>query len=115
MKMKLLQLFITASIPVLKTLLITALGSYLATERVNILGEDTRKHLNSVCIPGYFFFLHFSYWSNEVNWWLVLYIIGFIDEQVAFFVFNPALVGSSLAETITYDSMIKLWVEESFV
>ncbi|KAL6178811.1 hypothetical protein ACLB2K_050329 [Fragaria x ananassa] len=75
MKMKLLQLFITASIPVLKTLLITALGSYLATERVNILGEDTRKHLNSV----------------------------------AFFVFNPALVGSSLAETITYDSMIKLW------
>nr|XP_011465006.1 PREDICTED: uncharacterized transporter YBR287W-like isoform X2 [Fragaria vesca subsp. vesca] len=74
MKMKLLQLFITASIPVLKTLLITALGSYLATERVNILGEDTRKHLNSV----------------------------------AFFVFNPALVGSSLAETITYDSMIKL-------
>ncbi|XP_050376788.1 LOW QUALITY PROTEIN: protein PIN-LIKES 3-like [Argentina anserina] len=79
MKMKLLQLFITASIPVLKTLLITALGSYLATERVNILGEDTRKHLNSV----------------------------------VFFVFNPALVGSSLADhniqTITYDSMIKLW------
>ncbi|KAM5574010.1 protein PIN-LIKES 3-like [Rosa sericea] len=75
MKMKLFQLFITASIPVLKTLLITALGSYLATERVNILGEDSRKHLNSV----------------------------------VFFVFNPALVGSSLAQTITYDSMIKLW------
>ncbi|XP_040368138.1 protein PIN-LIKES 3 isoform X1 [Rosa chinensis] len=75
MKMKLFQLFITASIPVLKTLLITALGSYLATERVNILGEDSRKHLNSV----------------------------------VFFVFNPALVGSSLAQTITYHSMIKLW------
>ncbi|XP_062029951.1 protein PIN-LIKES 3-like isoform X4 [Rosa rugosa] len=75
MKMKLFQLFITASIPVLKTLLITALGSYLATERVNILGEDSRKHLNSL----------------------------------VFFVFNPALVGSSLAQTITYHSMIKLW------
>ncbi|XP_040367368.1 LOW QUALITY PROTEIN: protein PIN-LIKES 4-like [Rosa chinensis] len=73
--MKLFQLFITASIPVLKTLLITALGSYLATERVNILGEDSRKHLNSV----------------------------------VFFVYNPALVGSSLAQTITYHSMIKLW------
>ncbi|KAK9928512.1 hypothetical protein M0R45_025644 [Rubus argutus] len=75
MKMKLLQLFITASIPVLKTLLITALGSYLATERVDVLGEDARKHLNSV----------------------------------AFYVFSPALVGSILAQTITYHSMIKLW------
>ncbi|KAK9928509.1 hypothetical protein M0R45_025642 [Rubus argutus] len=49
MKMKLLQLFITASIPV--------------------------KHLNSV----------------------------------AFYVFTPALVGSILAQTITYHSMVKLW------
>ncbi|CAB4278824.1 unnamed protein product [Prunus armeniaca] len=46
--MEVLQLFITASIPVLKVLLITALGSYLALDSVNILGEDTRKHLNTV-------------------------------------------------------------------
>ncbi|XP_021815553.1 protein PIN-LIKES 3-like [Prunus avium] len=46
--MEVLQLFITASIPVLKVLLITALGSYLALDHVNILGEDTRKHLNTV-------------------------------------------------------------------
>ncbi|KAK9928507.1 hypothetical protein M0R45_025640 [Rubus argutus] len=73
--MKLLQLFITASIPVSKTLLITALGLYLATERIDVLGENTRKRLNTV----------------------------------AFYVFNPALVGSSLAKTITYHSVIKLW------
>jgi hypothetical protein len=46
--MGLLELFITASIPVLKTLLITGLGSYLALDSVNILGEDARKHLNTV-------------------------------------------------------------------
>jgi hypothetical protein len=46
--MELLQLFITASIPVLKVLIITALGSYLALDRVNILGEETRKNLNTV-------------------------------------------------------------------
>jgi hypothetical protein len=46
--MGLLELFITASIPVLKVLLITALGSYLALDGVDILGEDARKHLNTV-------------------------------------------------------------------
>ncbi|KAK9928520.1 hypothetical protein M0R45_025652 [Rubus argutus] len=73
--MEVFQLFITASIPVLKVLFITALGSYLALERVNILGEETRKNLNTV----------------------------------VFYVFSPALVGTKLAQTITYDSMIKLW------
>lgn len=73
--MELLELFVTASIPVLKVLLITALGSYLALDRVAILGEEARKHLNTV----------------------------------VFYVFNPALVGSNLAKTITYESMIKLW------
>ncbi|KAI5326991.1 hypothetical protein L3X38_026387 [Prunus dulcis] len=46
--MDLLQLFITALIPVLKILFATLLGSYLALDRVNILGEDARKHLNTV-------------------------------------------------------------------
>ncbi|CAN6711932.1 unnamed protein product [Malus baccata var. baccata] len=73
--MELLQLFVTASIPVLKVLLITALGSYLALDRVDILGEVTRKNVNTV----------------------------------VFYVFNPALVGSNLARTITYQSMAKLW------
>ncbi|XP_041017775.1 protein PIN-LIKES 3-like [Juglans microcarpa x Juglans regia] len=73
--MALLQLFITASVPVLKVLLITALGSYLALDSVDILGEDARKHLNTV----------------------------------VFYVFNPALVSTKLAQTITSESMVKLW------
>lgn len=48
--MGLLDLFIAASIPVLKVLLVTALGSYLALDQVNLLGEDARKHLNNVRI-----------------------------------------------------------------
>ncbi|KAM1032280.1 hypothetical protein ACFX2I_035874 [Malus domestica] len=73
--MELKQLFVTASIPVLKVLLITALGLYLALDRVNILGEVTRKNLNTV----------------------------------VFYVFSPALVGSNIAQTITYQSMVKMW------
>ncbi|KAM1484171.1 hypothetical protein TB2_035402 [Malus domestica] len=73
--MELKQLFVMASIPVLKVLLITALGLYLALDRVNILGEVTRKNLNTV----------------------------------VFYVFSPALVGSNIAQTITYQSMVKMW------
>ncbi|KAA8514724.1 hypothetical protein F0562_017903 [Nyssa sinensis] len=73
--MGLLDLFIAASIPVLEVLLVTAVGSFLALDRINILGEDARKHLNII----------------------------------VFFVFNPALVYSNLAKTITYESMVKLW------
>lgn len=73
--MALLDLFISASIPVLKVLLITALGSFLALDKVNVLEAETRKHLNNL----------------------------------VFFVFAPALISSSLAETITYESVIKLW------
>ncbi|GAB4848360.1 hypothetical protein Ancab_003053 [Ancistrocladus abbreviatus] len=43
-----INLFIVASIPVLKVLLITALGSFLALDRIDILGQDARKHLNTV-------------------------------------------------------------------
>ncbi|KZV32192.1 hypothetical protein F511_28894 [Dorcoceras hygrometricum] len=73
--MGLLDLFIASSIPVLKVLLVTGLGSYLASDSINILGDDARKHLNNI----------------------------------VFYVFNPALVYSNLAKTITYESMVKLW------
>ncbi|KAJ9146824.1 hypothetical protein P3X46_029048 [Hevea brasiliensis] len=73
--MRLLDLFVIASMPVLKVLLLTGLGSFLALDHVNILGEDTRKQIN----------------------------------QVVFYVFNPALVGSNLANTITIESMELLW------
>ncbi|XP_027178691.1 protein PIN-LIKES 3-like isoform X2 [Coffea eugenioides] len=70
-----LALFIVALIPVLKTLIVTAVGLFLALEKVDILGDTARHHLNNL----------------------------------VFFVFTPALVSSSLAETITMSSLIKLW------
>ncbi|KAM3304383.1 protein PIN-LIKES 3 isoform X1 [Capsicum chacoense] len=73
--MGLLDLFVAASMPVLKVLLVTGLGLILALDRIDLLGDDARKHLNNI----------------------------------VFFVFNPALVSSNLAKTITYESMKKLW------
>ncbi|PWA43612.1 auxin efflux carrier [Artemisia annua] len=70
-----LDLFCAASMPVLKVLIVTALGSYLALDSIDILGQSTRKQINNI----------------------------------VFFVFNPALVGSNLASTITYESMISMW------
>lgn len=46
--MKLLQLFIASSKPVVETLLITSVGFYLALDGVNLLGHEARKHLNNV-------------------------------------------------------------------
>lgn len=48
--MGLLDLFIVASVPVLKVLLVAALGAFLALDHVNVLGEDARKHLNNVSV-----------------------------------------------------------------
>ncbi|KAK7391639.1 hypothetical protein VNO78_20056 [Psophocarpus tetragonolobus] len=44
--MDLWKLFITALMPVLKVLIITAVGTFLAVHRFNILRESARKHLN---------------------------------------------------------------------
>ncbi|KAM0870728.1 hypothetical protein ACQ4PT_039835 [Festuca glaucescens] len=46
--MGLLELFITACMPVLNTLLVTGFGSFLATDFAGILGKEARKHLNYV-------------------------------------------------------------------
>ncbi|PWA58437.1 auxin efflux carrier family protein [Artemisia annua] len=70
-----LDLFCAASMSVLKVLIVTALGSFLALDSIDILGQSTRKQINNI----------------------------------VFFVFNPALVGSNLASTITYESMISMW------
>ncbi|CAH1437088.1 unnamed protein product [Lactuca virosa] len=70
-----LDLFSAASTPILKVLIITALGSILALDSVDILGQTARKHVN-----------------NGV-----------------FFVSNPALVASNLAQTITLESIISMW------
>ncbi|XP_074368975.1 protein PIN-LIKES 3-like [Apium graveolens] len=46
--MGLVSLFVASSMPVLKVLLVTAVGSFLALDHVNILSEDARKHINTV-------------------------------------------------------------------
>lgn len=46
--MEILDLFIVALMPVLKTLLITAVGLLLAIDRIGLLGPDARHHLNNV-------------------------------------------------------------------
>ncbi|KAK1400285.1 Auxin efflux carrier [Heracleum sosnowskyi] len=73
--MGLLNLFVASSMPVLKVLLVTAVGSFLALDHVNLLSEDARKHINTI----------------------------------VFYVLNPALIIGNLANSITYDSMVKLW------
>ncbi|QCD82194.1 Auxin efflux carrier [Vigna unguiculata] len=70
-----LNLFLVATFPVIKVLLITALGLFLALDGISILGNDARKIVN----------------------------------QLGFYVFNPSLVGSNLAKTITFESVVKLW------
>ncbi|KAF8011234.1 hypothetical protein BT93_J1748 [Corymbia citriodora subsp. variegata] len=70
-----LDLLVIASMPVLKTLLVTALGLYLALESVDVMGESARKQLN----------------------------------RVGYFVFSPALVGSTLARTVTSENIVQLW------
>ncbi|KAK3220397.1 hypothetical protein Dsin_014367 [Dipteronia sinensis] len=69
--MRILDIFIASFIPVLKVLLLTVLGLFLALERVDILGAKARKHLNNV----------------------------------AFFVFTPSLIASSLANSVTVKSI----------
>ena len=46
--MGLLDLFFVASMPVIRVLLLTALGSFLALDRIDILGDVVRKQLNMV-------------------------------------------------------------------
>ncbi|XP_020992308.1 protein PIN-LIKES 3-like [Arachis duranensis] len=70
-----LELFSVASFPVIKVLLVTAIGLFLAVDQISILGEDSRKKVN----------------------------------HLVFYVFNPSLVGSSLAKTITLESFLLVW------
>ncbi|XP_022744893.1 protein PIN-LIKES 3-like [Durio zibethinus] len=73
--MELLNLFITSLIPVVKVLLVIAVGLFLATERIDLLGANARHHLNNL----------------------------------VFYVFFPALIGCSLADTITIENLATLW------
>lgn len=43
-----MQLLYVASLPVMKVLLISALGLFLAIDQVDVLGADARKRVNNV-------------------------------------------------------------------
>ncbi|RDX79175.1 Protein PIN-LIKES 3 [Mucuna pruriens] len=75
MIMGLVELFVVASMPVIKVLLITAVGLFLALDNVNLLGKDARIQVN----------------------------------HLVHYVFNPALVGGNLADTITSENVVLLW------
>ncbi|KAK9285766.1 hypothetical protein L1049_024966 [Liquidambar formosana] len=70
-----LDLFVVALMPVLKVLLVTAVGLFLAFDSIDLLGAQARHHLNNI----------------------------------VFFVFSPAMVGSYLAETITLTTLAEMW------
>lgn len=103
MTMRLLDLFITSSIPVAKILLITGIGFYLALDQVNILNQDARKQLNNVS-----FFRHITIHRFWLIYCSLMSFVLFL--QIVFYVFSPSLVASSLSETITYESMVKMLV-----
>ncbi|KAE9605270.1 hypothetical protein Lalb_Chr10g0095521 [Lupinus albus] len=44
------ELFIISLMPVLKVLLITAIGTILALDRFDILGDKATKHMNTVSL-----------------------------------------------------------------
>lgn len=60
--MGVLDLFVVALMPVLKVLLVTAVGSLLAMERVNLLGRDAKQHVNNM--------VHASEHSSHIHYWL---------------------------------------------
>ncbi|XP_021727656.1 protein PIN-LIKES 1-like [Chenopodium quinoa] len=43
-----IHLLVVASLPVAKVLLVTAVGMFLALERIDLLGENARNHLNKI-------------------------------------------------------------------
>jgi len=51
-----LQLLSVASFPVIKVLLVTAVGLFLALDDISILGEDTKKRVNQVANTNIFLF-----------------------------------------------------------
>ncbi|XVF82857.1 hypothetical protein PTKIN_Ptkin16aG0084000 [Pterospermum kingtungense] len=69
------DLLVVALMPVLKVLLVTAVGLFIAIEKINLLGPEARNYLN----------------------------------KLEFYLFNPALLVSNLAGTITYKSVVTLW------
>ncbi|KAK1559657.1 hypothetical protein Q3G72_016972 [Acer saccharum] len=67
--MEFLDLFFTAWMPILKVLLVTTVGLFLATERANLLRANARQHLNGV--PTWLTQLLLKVWLPSLAWILV--------------------------------------------
>ncbi|KAL5977611.1 hypothetical protein ACLOJK_041509 [Asimina triloba] len=89
-----------AAMSVLKLLIVTGVGSVLAMKRIGIFGAQARKHLNNVTYASQQL-VHLETFSLDP----LLSVL----QQVAFYVFNPAFVYSSLSKTITFKSVVSLW------
>ena len=100
-----LDLFVVAVVPVLKVLLITLVGLFLALDRIDLLGSTARPYLNNVSSIHVYRILCFIEFSA-----FLLTITGKFSAfvQLIFYVFSPALVSSQLAGTITLQSLATL-------
>jgi len=106
--------------PGLNMLLITGVGSFLATDFAGILSKEARKYLNNVskvillidlqqrvltyCV---IIFILLIMLTATASFSKVFYIY-FFNLQIVFYVFNPSLVAIYLAKTITMESLAKL-------
>ncbi|RVW29553.1 Protein PIN-likeS 1 [Vitis vinifera] len=131
------SLFVTALMPILKVLVVTGIGLFIALERIDLLGPTARHHLNtfwgrsslyggrilddeekkgavsSVAQDG----------DDDPVWWLMNQSLSsgpFPDEDLkmksmhlhtllVFYIFYPALVASNLADTVTASSLATMW------
>ncbi|XP_011018693.1 PREDICTED: uncharacterized protein LOC105121661 [Populus euphratica] len=83
--MGLWNLFSVALMPVLNVLLITAVGVFLAIQRVDILGADARKHLNNFCetsLIGSILATYTTLRSLPELWFLLNVLITFVIGSV---------------------------------
>jgi len=111
--MGLVELLFVASMPVVKVLLITAVGLVLALNSVNLLGKDARIQVNNVTpwtlneVLSSFFLSPFVYCTIL---YMLLITVFHLWWQLVHYVLYPALVGGNLADTITYENVVLLWV-----
>ena len=104
--MELLNLFVMAVMPVLKVLLITALGLFLALDPINLLGPDSRVSLNRCVAANYLIISQLM--NHEFMTIKLINVSVDYDDQIVFFVFSPSIILSKLSQTITLQSLLTL-------
>lgn len=121
------DLLLVALVPILKVLIITGAGLFLALERIDLLGPIARHHLNNVSLQVTsneiqdsrllkFQSLPVSNHNATVKRVQCLFCFFRQDTvrshvcywQIVYYVFSPALVVCYLAETITLQSLLQL-------